>query len=133
MNKVSDAIAAFIIAILSGMGVGSGGLLMIWLTEVTNYSPSEARSINLLFFLFSASSALLVCIKRRQFKFKYIFLSAILGIIGSVIGTYIGMNVSNEVLRKIFGYMLIFTGTYSFISVISKKKRKSNTRFVKSP
>lgn len=50
----------FIIAIstllgfLSGLGVGGGSLLILWLTLVLNMDQPMARTINLLFFIPSA-------------------------------------------------------------------------------
>ena len=49
---VAAAVALFI-AILSGLGVGSGGLFVIWLTSVYGVSAPQARGMNLLFFVFS--------------------------------------------------------------------------------
>ena len=50
--------AAFLIAILSGMGVGSAGLLVVYLTMVLGAPQLTAQGINLLFFL---PSALIAC------------------------------------------------------------------------
>ena len=47
-----NIIAAFIIAILSGMGIGSGGLFTIWLTAVAGTTQLAAQGLNLLFFLY---------------------------------------------------------------------------------
>ncbi len=125
MNNISNAIAAFIVAILSGLGVGSGGLLMIWLTGISGYSPVEARSINLLFFLFCAGSALLIHIKQRKMNFRFIITSALFGIMGTLIGTWLGMAVSPEIIKKVFGGMLILSGLYSlFGTKLIKKQSK---------
>ena len=51
-----DVIASFIIALLSGMGIGSGGLFVIYLTFMTNADQLSAQGANLLFFLFSSDS-----------------------------------------------------------------------------
>ena len=40
-----------VLGFLSGLGIGGGSLLILWLTLVQNESPGEARAINLLFFL----------------------------------------------------------------------------------
>lgn len=45
-----DTLASAIIAILTGLGVGSGGLLVIYLTLVSGIDQPVAQGINLLFF-----------------------------------------------------------------------------------
>ena len=51
------AIASFIIALLSGMGIGSGGLLVIYLTLLEKVPQLTAQGINLLFFIFASASS----------------------------------------------------------------------------
>ena len=56
MERISSRIggfaAALLIACLSGLGIGSGGLLVIWLTMIEGISAETARGLNLLFFVF---------------------------------------------------------------------------------
>lgn len=47
-----------VLGFLTGLGIGGGSLLMLWLTLVLGVSQAEARQINLLFFL---PSALISC------------------------------------------------------------------------
>ena len=48
---------------LSGLGIGGGSLLILWLTVVLQTDPQISRSINLLFFI---PSAIVVCIFRMK-------------------------------------------------------------------
>ena len=43
---------------LSGLGIGGGSLLILWLTQIVGMDPLTARCINLMFFL---PSALISC------------------------------------------------------------------------
>jgi uncharacterized membrane protein YfcA len=52
-SKFSSAAVSLFIAILSGLGVGSGGLFVVWLTMVEGVDAIEARGLNLLFFVFT--------------------------------------------------------------------------------
>ena len=47
-----DIFAGFFAAMLSAMGVGGGGLLVIYLTEILGMEQRCAQGINLLFFLY---------------------------------------------------------------------------------
>ena len=70
ISKLSSAAVSLFIAILSGLGVGSGGLFVIWLTMVEGVGSIEARGMNLLFFVFSATSALLFHLIRRRIRVR---------------------------------------------------------------
>ncbi|MBE6548221.1 MAG: hypothetical protein E7667_05015, partial [Ruminococcaceae bacterium] len=62
----TNSLAAFLIAILSGLGVGSGGLFAIYLTATNQASVAEARSANLFFFIISAAAASVINIKKAR-------------------------------------------------------------------
>ena len=61
------ALVSFFIAVLSGLGVGSGGLFVIWLTAAYGVSATQARGMNLLFFVFSI-------LFRKMYKNHIIFI-----------------------------------------------------------
>ena len=50
-----------VLGVLTGLGVGGGSLLVLWLTLCLNYPQSAARGINLLFFL---PAAIISCLLR---------------------------------------------------------------------
>ena len=49
--RMFDIIISFICALLAGMGVGGGGILIIYLTLFKNLPQATAQGINLLFFV----------------------------------------------------------------------------------
>ena len=112
-SKLSSAAVSLFIAILSGLGVGSGGLFVIWLTMVEGVGSIEARGMNLLFFVFSATSALIFHLIRKRIAIKLVFLLSLFGAIGTVIGGFIGNVIDPTLLRRIFGGMLILSGLYA--------------------
>ena len=122
------AIAAFVIALLSGMGVGSGGLLVIYLTFVEKVEQLTAQGINLLFFVFSAASSLLLHITRRQLYAGVILILSICGIIGSLLGSTVAAKLPSHILSKIFGIMLTASGILSLRKKPPKAKKEDNTK-----
>ena len=58
MNIVIDILAGILIGTLTGMGIGGGGLLVIYLTAVRGMPQLSAQGCNLLFFIFAASASL---------------------------------------------------------------------------
>lgn len=122
-RNLFSAIIATAIAILSGLGVGSGGLLVIWLTMIGGVDPQLVRGLNLLFFVFSASAALVVHAVKGRIKPTLALFLSFFACLGTFAGTYIGMRVDAYWLKKIFGGMLTLSGAYSLIGMIKGKKR----------
>jgi uncharacterized membrane protein YfcA len=61
---IFDVIVSFVLAALSGIGVGGGGLFVIFLAIFTDTPQLIAQGMNLLFFIFSAfhkNSGFLFC------------------------------------------------------------------------
>ena len=121
---LSGSIAAFFIAVLSGLGVGSGGLLVIWLTMVEGMDAISARGLNLLFFIFSASAALIFHVLRKRLRYRLVIFMAAFACIGTVVGSYVGSYISSSALRRVFGYMLIASGIYTVIGKAGAGRRQ---------
>lgn len=121
-----DMLAAFAVAVLSGMGVGGGGLFIIYLVLVKNLDQISAQGINLVFFSFASGFSLLVHSLFRKIKPAVIFPLVIFGILGALLGHFLISVIPAEYIRKIFGVMLIVSGTFALFSPKkSPEKRKS--------
>ena len=127
-SKLFGAAIATLIAILSGLGVGSGGLLVIWLTMIGGIDAERARGLNLLFFVFSAGAALIVHSIRGRVKPALALITSLFACIGALVGSYIGMRINAYLLKKIFGGMLTLSGSYYLIGMLVKGRKKTNKR-----
>ncbi len=123
-----NSAAAFIIAILTGLGVGSGGLFVAYLTATGQADTGDVRGLNLLFFILSASMATLLNLRSRKFDLKLIFIMSAFGILGCLIGTGISSLISSDTVRKIFGGFLMFSGAYVLFSGTRAKKFTKNPK-----
>jgi len=103
-------IITFAVALLSGMGVGSAGVLVVWLTMVEGAPQLTAQGLNLVFFLFSSGAALLVHVRRLTLPSLCIFLLIPTGLIGSVAGVALANICPQRLLRQLFGGFLIISG-----------------------
>ena len=112
--------AAFLIAILSGMGVGSAGLLVVYLTMVLDVPQLMAQGINLLFFLFAASAALCVHILRRHIPLARVIWATLAGMLGALPGVWAAEILPQNWIRILFGMMLIFAGIRAFFTKSDK-------------
>lgn len=126
-SKLGGAAMAALIAVLSGLGVGSGGLLVIWLTMIEGINAETARGLNLLFFVFSASAAFAVHLVKGRVKLRFVLFLAACACVGTILGTYIGTHIDSLMLKRIFGVMLVVSGVYTLSGTLSNifKKRKN--------
>lgn len=106
MNFIFGLLAA----VLSGLGVGSGGLLVIFLTLIENYPQLTSQGINLLFFLFSSGTALIFHLTHRRIVFEAVAVLVVFGLVGSLIGSLLSGVLGGDLTRRIFGVMLIISG-----------------------
>lgn len=123
-----NSAAAFVIAILSGLGVGSGGLFVAYLSAMGLSNAANSRGLNLLFFILSAGMATIFNLRSRKFDMRLIFIMSAFGILGCLIGTGIASYISSDALQKIFGGFLIFSGIYVLFSGTKAKKFTKNSK-----
>lgn len=119
---IADIAAAFLTAALAGMGVGGGGLLVIYLTLAREMPQLEAQGINLVFFLSSALPAIAVDIKKRRLDLRRILLIAIPGAVFAVLGAMLAAKVNAAVLRRIFGGLMLLAGGATLLKRRGKDK-----------
>ena len=103
-------IVGTILGFLSGLGIGGGSLLILWLTVVLGADPSVARSINLLFFLPSALVACTLRIKKGDLKVKPLLPAILAGCAAAALFSWISTIINTETLKKGFGIILIAAG-----------------------
>lgn len=113
-----DIIVGTAVAVLSGMGVGSGGLLVVYLTLAAGISQAPAQALNLFFFLFAASASTAVNIRRRNIAWGCVILLGLGGAVGAIAGSAIAAVTKPRVLRMLFGIMLTVTGARGLIGTL---------------
>ena len=109
-------LAAFAAAVLSGLGIGSAGLFVLYLTLIAGYSQPEAQALNLLFFILSAGSALLLHIRERKIPWKVVLVLIACAVPGALAGSYLVRVLDATLIRKLFGGMLVVTGVPTLLS-----------------
>ncbi len=103
-------IVGTVLGFLSGLGVGGGSLLMLWLTLGVGMEYPAARTMNLLFFLPSAIIATLFRWKQSKLPWKQLLAAAAAGCVCAGIFAWIGGHMDISLLKKMFGVLLLFTG-----------------------
>lgn len=125
-------IAAFLSAILSGLGVGSAGLFVLYLTLVAGYAQPEAQALNLLFFLLSAGAALLLHMRERRIPLRVVLFLVACAVPGALVGSYLARVLDAGLLRRLFGGMLVVTGLPQLLRR-EPKGRKTPQKPTKTP
>lgn len=103
-------IMGILFGFLAGIGIGGGSLLMLWLTLIVGMAPFEARCINLMFFIPTALCASLFRWKQGTLDIKKLALPILLGSAAAGIFSWISGSIDTELLKKVFGVLLLFTG-----------------------
>lgn len=106
--------------LLGSMGFGGGGILIIYLTLISNFQQKTAQGINLLFFIPCALIGLLFHTMHGLIKLKRILPYLVSAIPGVVFGLYLTTVISNEWLGKAFGGILIILGVRELIFNLKK-------------
>ena len=95
---------------LTGLGTGGGSLLVLWLTLVLGMPSPQAKVINLLFFLPSAIVSTVLRWKNGGIDLRKVLLPALTGCITAWVFATVGQKINTELLHRLFGALLIFTG-----------------------
>lgn len=95
---------------LSGLGIGGGSLLILWLSIVLGTDPLTARSINLLFFVPSALVACALRIKQGDLKVKPLLPAILAGCVAAALCSWVSTILDVVILKKLFGAVLIAAG-----------------------
>ena len=110
----------FIIAVLTGLGVGSGGLYILWLTFIKNIPQAEAQGMNLAFFITAALAAATVNILKKRISFSSLFLILPCGIIGAAAGCKLASITDTKTLSVMFGAFLAAVGIAGLVKMRKK-------------
>ena len=103
-------IVGTLLGFLTGLGVGGGRLLILWLTLVLEMSQTAARGINLLFFLPSAAISCYLRWKQGSVTLKKILPAIFAGCAAAAVFSFISTRMDLDVLKKLFGILLLATG-----------------------
>jgi len=100
------ALASFFGAVLSGMGMGGGGILLIYLTAYAGKDQLAAQGINLVFFIPVAAVSLWFHARNKLVRWKILAPVCILGFAGVYLGVKLAMLLGSDILSRLFGGLL---------------------------
>lgn len=110
MSALLAGVAGLVCGVFSGLGIGGGTLLMVWMTAVMDMEQRMAQGINLLYFLPTAACALIFHIKNRLIRWRVVIPAAITGCLTAAGAAFLATVIDASLLRKLFGGFLLFVG-----------------------
>ena len=127
-GKVLPIIFGIISGIVTGLGMGGGTILILLISLFMNVEQHIAQAINLVFFIPTSISAIIINMREKNIDYKLAGVVIICGIIGAVIGAIISQNISSNNLRKYFAAFILLIAIYEIYKLykeyrITKKKK----------
>ncbi len=107
---MTEILVGLLCGVLSGLGIGGGSLLMVWMTAVAGLSQNVAKGINLLYFLPTALGALIFHKKNRLLQWRILIPGALAGTVTAAVCAYVAGGMDTELLRRLFGLFLLPVG-----------------------
>jgi len=117
-----EIITGLISGIISGTGMGGGTILILVLSVFLGIEQHTAQASNLIFFVPTAITAIIVAIKENLIEWKIGITIAITGSISAIIGAMISTKMNVVVLKKCFGIFLGVIAIYEIYSFIKQYK-----------
>ena len=99
-----------VLGFLTGLGIGGGSLLILWLTLVLGFDQATARGINLLFFLPASAISCAIRCKQGHLNLRLCLPAMVSGCIAAGLASWVSTAVDTALLRKPFGVLLLATG-----------------------
>ena len=121
-----EIVSGIIAGMFTGTGMGGGTVLILLLSIFVNLDQHLAQAVNLIFFILTTISAIIINIKGKITDFKLGFQIIIYGIIGAIIGSKIAMIIESQNLKKYFGFFLAIIATYEIYSLAKEYIKERN-------
>ena len=123
MIGLIDFIVSLLIGVLTGLGVGSGGLFLVYMTLVRHAEQIMAQGLNLAFFVYAALASIVVNLIKKRIDIKILIFVSVFGVCGVLLGSHVLPFISPVIIRKIFGGILI---ALSLVTFFVNPQNKSN-------
>lgn len=110
--------------IFSGIGMGGGSILIFLLTAFAGFEQHVAQATNLIYFVPTAISAIIVNYKNIDTKLATFISSC--GIIGAIIGAIISINMDVQNLKKFYGIFLAIIAIHEIYTLFKEYNLHKN-------
>ncbi len=113
--NITTHIAGFLSGMIGAMGMGGGGVLLIYLTAFAHVPQLQAQGINLISFLPTGLLATVIYAVKKQIVWKQVLLMWCGGAVAAAGGYLLAKFIETALLSKIFAVFLVTFGLYQLI------------------
>ena len=115
-----NVLAGLVSGIFSGLGMGGGTILILFLNTVLGVEQHVSQAANLIFFIPTSIVAIFTNIKNKNVNLQLALKVSAFGILGAIIGAVLATKMSVELLRKIFGIFLLVIAVNEIHEIIKE-------------
>jgi uncharacterized membrane protein YfcA len=112
---VLDIGFVFFISAICGIGVGGGGLPVLFFTSIRNFPQKSAQGLCIMLFIAASAGAFVINRKKRNLNLAIVPYIAISGCVFAFFGAMAVEYVPSGILRKLFGGLLVLSGIYAMM------------------
>ncbi len=119
-----EIIFGIIAGIVTGLGMGGGTILILFLSLFLGLDQHIAQATNLVFFIPTSLAAIFTNIKQKNIDAKLALSISFYGIIGACLGAIIAKNISSENLKKYFAIFILLIAIHEVYELYKEYKTK---------
>lgn len=125
MNVVAGVLIGLFAGVASGMaGVGGGVVMIPAMTELMGLGQRVAQGTSLLAILFTSLSGTVVNLRNRRVCLADAAVIGVAGVVAAQAGLQMALRLDQEVLRRLFGALVLVTGGRMLWQVWRGRERK---------
>lgn len=122
MEGVVAFLASLAAGLLSALGLGGGGVLVLYLTLVQDMDQAQAGGVNLLFFLPAATVAVFLHLRKGRIDWKMALRCLPFGVVCALIGAWLARLLDGGWLSKAFAVLVLLMGVRELFAKSDQKK-----------
>ena len=107
------------------LGLGGGGVLLLYLSLFEQVEQLRAQGINLLFFLPCAVTALALHTKSGLVRWRAVLIARPFGLAGAWLGVHLARLLGGDLLRRAFGLLLGAVGLRELLAGLRPRKKNA--------
>lgn len=115
---MKEIIFGIISGIVTSLGMGGGAILVLLLGLFTNMEQQLIQGTNLIFFIPTSVTAILINSKNKNINFKQALIIIVAGSVGAFIGSFLSFKIRSDELKKYFGIFLVFIAIFEIFTFI---------------
>ena len=125
-----EILVGIISGVISGVGMGGGTILIFLLSFLCGLDQHIAQATNLIFFIPTSITAIVVNIKQKKADIPLAIIVSISGVIAAFFGAKISVGTDVSTLKRLFGIFLGIIALHEIYSLIKQYRnyKKSHNK-----